>query len=113
MWQVWHFWSLVFGFGSWYLVSRACERKTKDLRPKTQKHQLFSANILTRLTNVSVDFSKPRRELNSNLPWKLLPPVNKFGVGSPRNVRLEPSVPPRIGLRYGFKPARFAASIAL
>ena len=43
----------------------------------------FSAQIWTRLTSVSVVFSRPLRELNSSLPWKLWPPVNRFGVGRP------------------------------
>ena len=38
-------------------------------RPKGDTYYLaFAANICTKLTSVSVVFSKPRRELNSNLP---------------------------------------------
>ena len=72
----------------------------------------FSAQIWTRLTNVSVVFSRPLREFHSSLPWKLCPPVNRFGVGRPLAVRFEPSVPPRIGRSSEGTPARFAASIA-
>src|SRR6185369_4146403 len=99
------------------------QRRLPRIRPPNQRDipgvrcsiraQLFSAKIWIRLINVSVDFSSPRRELNSSLPWKFVPPVKRFGVGNPRNVKFDPSVPPRIGFRKGFKPARRAASIAL
>src|SRR6185369_16380492 len=99
------------------------QRRLTRVRPPNQRDitsvrcsiraQLFSAKIWTRLINVSVDFSWPRRELNSSLPWKFVPPVKRLGVGNPRNVKFDPSVPPRIGFRNGFRPARRAASIAL
>ena len=41
-----------------------------------------------------------------------MPPVNRFGHGSPMNERRAPSVPPRMGLTSGFTPACFIASRA-
>ena len=52
----------------------------------------------------------PAREAHSRTEWYSWPPVKMFGVGSPRALRIEPSVPPRIGTRRGSKPSRRSAS---
>ena len=54
----------------------------------------------------------PARDAHSRTEWYSWPPVNRFGVGSPRALRIEPSVPPRIGTRLGSKPSRRSASSA-
>ena len=51
-------------------------------------------------------------DAHSRTEWYSCPPVNRFGVGSPRALRIEPSVPPRIGTRRGSKPSRRSASSA-
>lgn len=40
----------------------------------------------------------------SNLPWKFLPPVQRFGQGRPIKDSLAPSVPPRMGTVTGVIP---------
>ena len=50
-------------------------------------------------------------EAHSRTEWYSWPPVNRFGVGRPFWLRMEPSVPPRIGSRTGSIPsARIARS---
>ena len=53
----------------WVDVCQWNEIRQLGQRPKGHGNYFpFSANICTKLTSVSVVFSKPRRELNSNLP---------------------------------------------
>ena len=50
-------------------------------------------------------------EAHSRTEWYSWPPVNRFGVGRPFSLSIEPSVPPRIGSRTGSMPsARIARS---
>ena len=52
-------------------------------------------------------------EAHSRTEWYSWPPVKRFGVGRPIALRIEPSVPPRIGSRTGSMPsARIARSAA-
>ncbi|MNT91300.1 hypothetical protein D3C72_2323710 [compost metagenome] len=46
------------------------------------------------------------------MPWKLWPPVNRLGQGSPMKERRAPSVPPRIGLILGVTSAASMAALA-
>src|SRR5690606_28356098 len=62
-------------------------------------------------TSVAAEAAISCSDAHSRTEWNSWPPVNRFGVGSPRWLSTEPSVPPRIGVRTGSMPsARIAAS---
>ena len=71
------------------------------------------AQTPARRTSVAAAAAMSCSEAHSRTEWNSWPPVKMFGVGSPRSLRREPSVPPRISVRTGSMPsARIAASAA-
>ena len=70
------------------------------------------AHTAARCTTTAAAAAISGTEAHSRTEWYSWPPVKMFGVGRPRAERIEPSVPPRIGVRTGVTPSRSIASRA-
>ena len=62
---------------------------------------------------VCAAFSMSCRLTHSSREWNACSPAKMLGQGSPMNDSREPSVPPRMDVFTGVRPARRIASIAL
>ena len=59
----------------------------------------------TRLTSTSTILSSFSTVMHSKGPWQLNPPVPRLGQGRPLKLSVAPSVPPRMGVSAGSRPA--------
>ena len=62
------------------------------------------AQIWINLTTTSKACSISSKHAHSSGEWRLCCPVDRLGVGNPRSVNREPSVPPRTMVNFGSRP---------
>ena len=81
------------------------ERKKARQRASRRAQASASRTIIAAADAMSCTDAHSRTE------WYSWPPVKRFGVGRPRALRIEPSVPPRIGSRTTSRPSARIASL--